>query len=55
MQQQNDQGEFGTNANIVVVSHGLTLRVFLQRWFGWSVEQFLQLYNPPNATPVSAR
>jgi hypothetical protein len=46
------QGEFGANATIMLVSHGLTLRVFMMRWFNWSVEQFLQVYNPPNASPV---
>lgn len=45
-------GEFGANSTIVVISHGLTLRVFMMRWFQWSVEQFLQVYNPPNAVPL---
>lgn len=49
------QGEYGANSTIVIVGHGLTLRVFMMRWFNWSVEQFLQVYNPPNASPVSHR
>ncbi|KAI8471238.1 MAG: histidine phosphatase superfamily [Monoraphidium minutum] len=48
-------GEFGANSTIVLVSHGLTLRVFLMHWFNWSVEQFLQVYNPPNALPLLIR
>jgi len=32
------------NMNIVLVSHGLTLRVFLMRWYKWSVQQFEGLY-----------
>jgi broad specificity phosphatase PhoE len=45
-------GGFGANSTIVIISHGLTLRVFMMRFFNWSVEQFLQAYNPPNATPL---
>lgn len=35
--------------NLVIVSHGLTLRVFLMRWYKWTVEQFERLNNLPNA------
>ena len=31
------------------MTHGLALRVFLMRWFHWSVDQFMQVFNPPNA------
>ncbi|CAM6085285.1 unnamed protein product [Calypogeia fissa] len=33
------------NMNLVMVSHGLTLRVFLMRWYKWTVEQFEGLWN----------
>ncbi|XP_024378235.1 phosphoglycerate mutase-like protein AT74H isoform X2 [Physcomitrium patens] len=33
------------NMNLVLVSHGLTLRVFLMRWYKWTVQQFEGLYN----------
>ena len=36
-------GKFGNRTSIVLVSHGLTLRVFLMRWFNWTVESFLQV------------
>lgn len=36
--------------NLVIVSHGLTLRVFLMRWYKWTVEQFEGLYNMPNGS-----
>ncbi|KAJ3691007.1 hypothetical protein LUZ61_020171 [Rhynchospora tenuis] len=36
------------NMNIVLVSHGLTLRVFLMRWYKWTVEQFEGLNNFDN-------
>lgn len=32
----------------VIVSHGMTLRVLLMRWFHWSVEEFEVLKNPKN-------
>ncbi|CAN8260383.1 unnamed protein product [Cochlearia groenlandica] len=35
--------------NFVIVSHGLTLRVFLMKWFKWTVEQFEALNNPGNS------
>ncbi|KAK1325911.1 hypothetical protein QJS10_CPA01g02391 [Acorus calamus] len=38
-------GERSPNMNLVIVSHGLTLRVFLMRWYKWTVEQFEGLTN----------
>ncbi|KAL0719921.1 hypothetical protein Bca4012_069245 [Brassica carinata] len=35
--------------NLVIVSHGLTSRVFLMKWFKWTVEQFEALNNPGNS------
>ena len=37
-----------SNCGLLLVTHGLTLRIFLMRWFHWSVEDFLQVYNPNN-------
>ncbi len=34
--------------NVLIVTHGLTLRLFLMRWFHWSVEEFENLRNPKN-------
>jgi len=34
--------------NIVLVSHGMTIRLFLMRWFRWTVEEFDTLRNPRN-------
>ncbi|KAJ4954848.1 hypothetical protein NE237_011631 [Protea cynaroides] len=31
--------------NLIIVSHGLALRVFLMKWFKWTVEQFEHLSN----------
>ncbi|KAK4422580.1 Phosphoglycerate mutase-like protein AT74 [Sesamum alatum] len=41
-------GELSPNMNLVIVSHGLTLRVFLMRWYKWTVEQFDALHNIGN-------
>ncbi|KAH7692766.1 Histidine phosphatase superfamily clade-1 protein [Dioscorea alata] len=41
-------GERTPNMNLVIVSHGLTLRVFLMRWYKWTVEQFEGLNNFDN-------
>ncbi|KAL5551812.1 hypothetical protein UlMin_001988 [Ulmus minor] len=45
-------GERNPNMNLVIVSHGLTLRVFLMRWYKWSVEQFEGLNNLGNGNIV---
>lgn len=34
--------------NVVIVSHGLTIRLFLMRWFHWTVEEFEAVRNPHN-------
>ena len=33
---------------VLVVTHGLTMRLLLMRYFGWSVETFDSVYNPGN-------
>lgn len=35
--------------NVIIVSHGLAIRLFLMRWFHYSVEQFQSLENLENA------
>ncbi|GLT95005.1 hypothetical protein SLE2022_127120 [Rubroshorea leprosula] len=34
--------------NLIIISHGLTSRVFLMKWFKWTVEQFERLNNLGN-------
>lgn len=34
--------------NVIVVTHGLTMRLFLMRWFQYSVEEFENTVNPCN-------
>lgn len=38
--------------NTLIVTHGLTLRLFLMRWFHWTVEEFDNLRNPLNCQVV---
>jgi len=45
-------GRFADDCNLVLVTHGLALRIFLMSWFHWTVDQFLRVYNPNNACPV---
>jgi broad specificity phosphatase PhoE len=42
-----EQGR-GGETNLVIVSHGLTSRVFLMKWFKWTVDQFERLNNFDN-------
>jgi broad specificity phosphatase PhoE len=35
-------------ANALLITHGLTMRLFCMRWFHWSVEYFESLRNPGN-------
>lgn len=47
-----DAGRFSENTNMVLCTHGLTLRLFLMRWFHWTVAEYERIANPPNSTPV---
>jgi broad specificity phosphatase PhoE len=38
--------------NVLIVTHGMTLRLFLMRWFHWSVEEFENLHNLQNCQVV---
>lgn len=42
---RNDPAE---DLNLIIISHGLTSRVFLMKWFKWTVEQFELLNNLGN-------
>ena len=41
-----EKSDFPENA--LIVTHGMTLRIFLMRWFHWSVEFFESIRNPSN-------
>jgi broad specificity phosphatase PhoE len=38
--------------NVLIITHGMTLRLFLMRWFHWSVEEFETIRNPKNCQVV---
>ncbi|HMP92274.1 MAG TPA: histidine phosphatase family protein [Phnomibacter sp.] len=38
--------------NVVIVTHGMTMRIFLMRWFHWTIEEFETLRNPRNCEIV---
>jgi broad specificity phosphatase PhoE len=38
--------------NLCIVTHGLTLRLFLTRWFQFSVQEFEDSYNPSNGAVI---
>jgi len=38
--------------NIVIFSHGLTIRIFLMRWFQWSFKEYEKVRNLPNCGTV---
>ncbi|XVE57932.1 hypothetical protein DITRI_Ditri04bG0129200 [Diplodiscus trichospermus] len=45
-------GERSPNMNLIIVSHGLALRVFLMRWYKWTVDQFERLNNMGNGNII---
>jgi len=47
-----DAGRFSENTNMVLCTHGLTLRLFLMRWFHWTVAEYERIANPANSTPI---
>jgi broad specificity phosphatase PhoE len=38
--------------NALIVTHGMTLRLFLMKWFHWRVEEFENIRNPKNCQIV---
>lgn len=41
--------------NVVIITHGMTLRMFLMRWYHWTVEEFETLRNPKNCEIVEMK
>lgn len=42
------QHDTSDELNLVIISHGLAIRVFLMKWFKWTAEQFEYLNNLGN-------
>ena len=34
--------------NYIIVTHGLTMRLFAMRYFKWTVDEFVKVWNPDN-------
>lgn len=49
---QQDTGVDIEDSSVVIVTHGLTLRVILMRWFHWSKELFEMTTNPKNCAVI---
>ena len=47
-----DAGRFPEGTHLVLVTHGLALRIFLARWFHWTVAETESAWNPPNCVPL---
>ena len=47
-----DAGRFPENTNMILATHGLTLRLFLMRWFHWTVAEYERIANPSNSQPI---
>jgi len=39
--------------NVIIVSHGMTIRLFLMRWFHWTVEHFETIANLKNCEIIT--
>lgn len=48
-----DFERFDYPPNAVIVSHGMTIRLFLMRWFRWTIEEFETLRNPKNCDIIT--
>lgn len=47
-----DAGRFSEDTNMILCTHGLTLRLFLMRWFHWTVAEYERIANPTNSQPI---
>lgn len=45
-------GGYDSSTSIVIVSHGLSIRILLMNWFQWTVDECNAVWNPPNAHPL---
>ncbi|KPA81106.1 putative mitochondrial phosphoglycerate mutase, putative (iPGAM) [Leptomonas pyrrhocoris] len=44
---QRERVEFPMNTNVVIITHGLTMRMFIKRWFHLTVDTFHRMRSPP--------
>nr|CAJ2479931.1 unnamed protein product [Leishmania braziliensis] len=44
---QRERVEFPMDTNVVIITHGLTMRMFIKRWFYLTVDTFHKMKSPP--------
>jgi broad specificity phosphatase PhoE len=49
---QREKLSFPMNTNVVILTHGLTIRMFVKRWFHLSVETFHEMTSPAPGRPI---
>lgn len=49
---QREKTAFPPNTNVVIMTHDLTIRMFIKRWFHLTVDTFHKMYSVPTSTPV---
>ena len=49
---QREKASFPMNTNVVVLTHGLTIRMFVKRWFHLNVDTFHLMTSPPTGSSV---
>lgn len=47
---QRERTCFPMNTNVVIITHGLTIRMFIKRWFHLTVDTFDQMRSPPSGS-----
>ncbi|KAK7201384.1 phosphoglycerate mutase [Novymonas esmeraldas] len=47
---QRERVEFPMDTNVVIITHGLTMRMFIKRWFHLTVETFHKMRSPPSGS-----
>lgn len=47
---QRERVEFPMDTNVAIITHGLTMRMFIKRWFHLTVETFHRMRSPPSGS-----
>lgn len=49
---QREKAAFPPNTNVVIMTHDLTIRMFIKRWFHLTVDTFHKMRSVPTSTPI---
>ncbi|EPY22813.1 hypothetical protein AGDE_13051 [Angomonas deanei] len=47
---QRERVNFPMDTNVVIITHGLTMRMFVKRWFHLTVDTFHKMKSPPSGS-----